>query len=97
MTTEGKRVEAMLSNYPVHVTAARLWMLLNLKGYSWAAARDGGRYCDTRLRFVLLNVNRMLGWGAGSVGFNGLPTHVGSPPVYRGVLSPFVGANRETG
>ena len=39
-------------------TAARLRILLNLKGPGWAAAQDGGRYCDTRLRFVLLNVNR---------------------------------------
>ena len=32
----------------VLVTAARLRMLLNLKGSVWAAARDGERYCDTR-------------------------------------------------
>jgi hypothetical protein len=30
-------------NYPVLVTAARLRFLLNLNGYVWAAARDGGR------------------------------------------------------
>jgi hypothetical protein len=42
----------------VHVTAARLRMLLNVNGLVWVAARDGGRYCDTRLRIVLLNVNR---------------------------------------
>jgi hypothetical protein len=30
-------------NYPVHVTAARLRFLLNVKGYIWAAARDGER------------------------------------------------------
>ena len=36
------------------------------------------------------------GWGSSSAGFNGLPTHVWYPPVYRGVLSPFIGANRET-
>ncbi len=35
----------------VHVTAARWRFLLNVKGYGGAAARDGGRYCDTRLRF----------------------------------------------
>jgi hypothetical protein len=29
-----------------------------VKGSVWAAARDGGRYCDTKLRFVLLNFNR---------------------------------------
>lgn len=37
-----------------------------------------------------------MGRGSSSVGFNGLPTHVWYPPVYRGVLSPFIGANRET-
>jgi hypothetical protein len=31
------------SNHPVHVTAARLRFLLNLKGHSGAAARDGAR------------------------------------------------------
>jgi len=40
------------------VTAARLRMLLNVKGSVWAAARDGGRYCDTRSQVVLLNVKR---------------------------------------
>jgi len=30
-----------------------------------------------------------MGWGAGSGGFNGRPTHVQSPPVYRGTLTPF--------
>jgi hypothetical protein len=35
-----------------------LRFLLNVKGCGWAAARDGQRYCDTRLRFVLLDVNR---------------------------------------
>ena len=49
----------MTSNEALHVTAARLRMLLNLKSPVWAAARDGGRYCDTRSQVVLLNVNRM--------------------------------------
>ncbi len=49
----------LASNEAVHVTATRLRIGLNLNGLAWAAARDGGRYCDTRLRFVLLNVNRM--------------------------------------
>jgi hypothetical protein len=29
--------------------------------------------------------------GAGSGDFNGRPTHVESPPVYRGALTPFIG------
>lgn len=37
-----------------------------------------------------------MGWGLGSAGFNGLPTHVLYPPVYRGILSPFGGTNRGT-
>ena len=45
-------------NSLLHLTAARLRMLLTVKGCVWAAARDGWRYCDTRLRFVLLNVKR---------------------------------------
>jgi hypothetical protein len=32
-----------MSNEAVHVTAARLRFLLNLKSLVWAAARDGGR------------------------------------------------------
>jgi hypothetical protein len=32
-----------------------------------------------------------MGRGAGSGDFNGHPTHVQSPPVYRGALTPFVG------
>jgi len=36
-------VRATESNHPVLVTAARLRMLLNLKGPIRAAARDGGR------------------------------------------------------
>jgi hypothetical protein len=32
------------------------------------------------------------GWGAGLGDVNGRPTHVQSPPVYRGALSPFIGA-----
>jgi hypothetical protein len=32
-----------------------------------------------------------MGGGAGSGDFNGRPTHVQSPPVYRGALTPFVG------
>ena len=32
------------------------------------------------------------GWGTGSEDFNGRPTHVEFPPVYRGALTPFVGA-----
>jgi len=36
------------------------------------------------------------GWGAGSGGFNGRPTHVQSPPVYRGALTPFIGTTCET-
>ena len=39
----------------VLVTAARLRFGMNVKSFVWAAARDGGRYCDTRLRFVLLD------------------------------------------
>jgi hypothetical protein len=35
-------------NHPVLVTAARLRFGMALKGSIWAAARDGGRYCDTR-------------------------------------------------
>jgi hypothetical protein len=42
----------------LHRIAARLRFGMNLKGPVGAAARDGGRYCDTRLRFVLLDVNR---------------------------------------
>ncbi len=34
--------------------------------------------------------------GAGSGDFNGRPTHVESPPVYRGALTPFVGTTCET-
>jgi hypothetical protein len=30
-------------HHPVLVTAARVRMLLNVKGLVWAAARDGGR------------------------------------------------------
>jgi hypothetical protein len=59
MTTEGERVEARLSNHAVLVTAARLRTLLNMKGLGRAAARDGERYCDTRLQVVLLNVNKV--------------------------------------
>jgi hypothetical protein len=33
-----------------------------------------------------------LGWGTGSGGVNGCPTHVPWPPVYRGVLTPLMGA-----
>jgi hypothetical protein len=33
-----------------------------------------------------------MGGGAGSGDFNGRPTHVQSPSVYRGALTPFVGA-----
>jgi hypothetical protein len=40
----------------VLVTAARSRMLPNLKSLGWAAARDGGRYCDTKSQVVLLNV-----------------------------------------
>jgi len=36
------------------------------------------------------------GRGAGLAGFNGPPTHVGSPPVYRGALTPFIGTTCET-
>jgi hypothetical protein len=43
MTTAEKQGEAMLSNQAVLVTAARLRILLNLKGLGWAAARDGSR------------------------------------------------------
>jgi hypothetical protein len=37
-----------------------------------------------------------MGWGLGSAGFNGLPTHVPYPPVYRGILLRLVGETRET-
>ena len=33
-----------------------------------------------------------MGGGTGSGDFNGRPTHVQFPPVYRGALTPFVGA-----
>jgi len=45
-------------HHTVHVTAARLRFLLNVKGLIWAAARDGGRYCDTRSQVVLLHMAR---------------------------------------
>jgi hypothetical protein len=50
--------EASPPNKAVLVTAARLQIGMNVKVYVWAAARDGWRYCDTRLRFVLLDVKR---------------------------------------
>jgi len=37
-----------------------------------------------------------MGWGAGLGDVNGRPTHVQSPPVYRGALTPFVGTTCET-
>ena len=37
-----------------------------------------------------------MGRGSGLGDFNGPPTHVGYPPVYRGALSPFVGITGET-
>ena len=37
-----------------------------------------------------------MGGGTGSGDVNGLPTHVEHPPVYRGILSPFIGTNRGT-
>jgi len=36
------------------------------------------------------------GWGAGSGDFNGRLTHVQSPPVYRGTLTPSVGTTGGT-
>jgi len=36
------------------------------------------------------------GWGTGSGDFNGRPTHVEFPPVYRGALTPFIGTTCET-
>jgi len=38
--------------------AARLRFGMNMKGLVRAAARDGGRYCDTRSQVVLLDVAR---------------------------------------
>ncbi len=35
----------------VHVTAARLRFGVKPHGHGGVAARDGGRYCDTRLQF----------------------------------------------
>jgi hypothetical protein len=35
--------EAWMSIMPLHLTAARLRFLLNVKGLVWAAARDSGR------------------------------------------------------
>ena len=43
---------------PVLVTAARVRIGMNVKVYVWAAARDGGRYCDTKSQVVLLNAAR---------------------------------------
>ena len=37
-----------------------------------------------------------MGWGAGSGDFNGRLTHVRSPPVYRGALTPSVCTTCET-
>ncbi len=37
-----------------------------------------------------------MGWGTGSEDFNGRPTHVQCPPVYRGALRPFVGTTGGT-
>ena len=37
-----------------------------------------------------------MGWGTGSGSFNGCPTHVEGPPVYRGALTPSMGTTCET-
>ena len=42
----------------LHRIAATLRFGMKLKGLGWAARGEHGRYCDTRLRFVLLNANR---------------------------------------
>jgi hypothetical protein len=55
MTIEGKRVEAMLSNQAVLVTAARLRILLNVKGPVWVAGRDGE--CWATIKRSLLSRN----------------------------------------
>ena len=39
----GKRLQARRLTSAVHVTAARLGFLVNVKGIVWAAARDGER------------------------------------------------------